>query len=280
MKRLFAVFIATGLLGCQTQEKPQFVEVNLEDKQHKLSYALSLNLSDQLKKQQGMAIDMDVFVQGFKDGYSEDEQYKRSYTLGLDLSDNLKKQQGMAIDMDVFVQGFKDGYSGESPLLSSDEALKILIEIEQEQRAQQQEQRAQQMARANKMAAENKKAGEAFLAENRKKEGVVTLDSGLQYKVIKASDGPKPTKTDSVVCHYRGTLLDGTEFDSSYSRGEPAQFRVDKLIFGWTEALQLMPAGSKWELYIPSYLAYGARQAGQISPNSTLIFELELLEIK
>ena len=232
MKRLFAVFIAAGLLGCQTQEKPEFVEVNLEDKEHKLSYALGLNLSDQLKK-----------------------------------------QQGMTIDIDVFVQGFKDGYSGESPLLSSDEAIKILIEIEQEQRAQ-------QMAEKNKMAAENKKAGEAFLAENMKKEGVVTLDSGLQYKVIKAGDGQKPQKTDSVVCHYRGTLLDGTEFDSSYSRGEPAQFRVDQLIPGWTEALQLMPAGSKWELYIPSYLAYGARQAGQISPNSTLIFELELLEIK
>ena len=232
MKRLFAVFIAAGLLGCQAQEKPEFVEVNLEDKQHKLSYAMGLNLSDQLKK-----------------------------------------QQAMAIDLDVFVQGFKDGYSGESPLLSADEALKILIEIEQEQRAQ-------QMARANKMAAENKKAGEAFLAENRKKAGVVTLDSGLQYKVIKAGDGQKPQKTDAVVCHYRGTLLDGTEFDSSYSRGEPAQFRVDQLIPGWTEALQLMPVGSKWELYIPSYLAYGARQAGQISPNSTLIFELELLEIK
>ena len=232
MKRLFAVFIAAGLLGCQAQEKPEFVEVNLEDKQHKLSYALGLNLSDQLKK-----------------------------------------QQGMTIDMDVFVQGFKDGYSGEAPLLSSDEALKILIEIQEEQRAQ-------QMAEKNKMAAENKKAGEAFLAENMKKEGVVTLDSGLQYKVIKAGDGQKPQKTDSVVCHYRGTLLDGTEFDSSYSRGEPAQFRVDQLIPGWTEALQLMPSGSKWELYIPSYLAYGARQAGQISPNSTLIFELELLEIK
>ncbi len=232
MKRLFAVFIAAGLLGCQAQEKPEFVEVNLEDKEHKLSYAI-----------------------------------------GLDLSHQLKQQQGMAIDLDVFVQGFKDGYSGESPLLSWDEAVKFILEIRQEQMAQQQ-------AEKNKMAAENKKAGEAFLAENMKKEGVVTLDSGLQYKVIKAGDGAKPQKTDSVVCHYRGTLLDGTEFDSSYSRGEPAQFRVDQLIPGWTEALQLMPSGSKWELYIPSYLAYGARQAGQISPNSTLIFELELLEIK
>ncbi len=232
MKRLFAVFIAAGLLGCQAKEEPEFVEVNLEDKEHKLSYALGLNFSDQLKK-----------------------------------------QLGLTIDVDVFVQGFKDGYTGESPLLSPDEALKILIEMQEEQRAQQQ-------AEKNKMAEKNKKAGEAFLAENMKKEGVVALDSGLQYKVIKAGDGPKPKKTDAVSCHYRGTLLDGTQFDSSYDRGQPAQFRVDQLIPGWTEALQLMPTGSKWELYIPSYLAYGARPAGQISPNSTLIFELELIEIK
>ena len=109
---------------------------------------------------------------------------------------------------------------------------------------------------------------------------MITLDSGLQYKVIKAGEGPKPKKTDTVVCHYRGTLLDGTQFDSSYDRGEPAEFRVDKLIPGWTEALQLMSAGSKWALYIPPYLGYGARQAGQIGPNATLIFELELLEVK
>ena len=232
MKRIFAVFIAAVLLGCQAKEEPEFVVVNLEDKEHKLSYALGLNFSDQLKK-----------------------------------------QLGLTIDVDVFVQGFKDGYTGESPLLSPDEAQKILIEMQEEQRAQQQ-------AEKNKMAEENKKAGEAFLAENMKKEGVVALDSGLQYKVIKAGDGPKPKKTDAVSCHYRGTLLDGTQFDSSYDRGQPAQFRVDQLIPGWTEALQLMPTGSKWELYIPSYLAYGARPAGQISPNSTLIFELELLEIK
>ena len=106
------------------------------------------------------------------------------------------------------------------------------------------------------------------------------MDSGLQYKVIKAGEGPVPKKTDAVRCHYRGTLLDGTQFDSSYDRGEAAEFRVDQLIPGWTEALQLMSSGSKWELYIPSYLAYGARRAGQIGPNSTLIFELELIEIK
>lgn len=231
MKRFFAVCLTAGVLGCQSWEKPEVVEVDLENERHKQSYALGLNLSDQLKK------------------------------------------QGIDVDMDVFMQGFKDGYAGESALLTSDQALDVLIQREQEQRAQQQ-------AEENKMAEENKKAGEAFLAENGQKEGVITLDSGLQYKVIKAGEGPMPKKTDTVVCHYRGTLLDGTQFDSSYDRGAAAEFRVDQLISGWTEALQLMPVGSKWELYIPPYLGYGARQAGQIGPNATLIFELELIEIK
>lgn len=231
MKRLFMVFIAAGLLSCQGEEKTDFVEVDLEDKQQKQSYALGLNLSDQLK------------------------------------------QQGVDVKLDVFVQGFKDGFDGESSLLTSDEAVKVLIEMQQEQQAQQQ-------AEQNKVGEENKKAGEAFLAENTKKDGVVTLESGLQYKVITAGSGPKPKETDQVLCHYRGTLLDGTQFDSSYDRGEPTQFGVSQLIPGWTEALQLMPVGSKWELYVPHYLAYGPRPAGQIGPNSTLIFELELLEIK
>ena len=231
MRRFFAVCLTAGVLGCQSQEKPEFVEVDLENERHKQSYALGLNLSDQLK------------------------------------------QQGIDVDMDVFMQGFKDGYAGEPALLTSDEAMDVLIQREREQRAQQQ-------AEQNKMAEENKKAGEAFLAENAKKEGVITLDSGLQYKVIKAGEGPKPKKTDTVVCHYRGTLLDGTQFDSSYDRDAPAEFRVDQLIPGWTAALQLMPTGSKWELYIPPYLGYGARRAGQIGPNATLIFELELIEVK
>lgn len=231
MERFFAVCLIAVALGCQSGEKPDFVEVDLENEHHKQSYALGMNLSDQLK------------------------------------------QQGMEVDLDVFVQGFKDGYAGESALLSSKEAFDILAQRDREQRARQQ-------AEQNKMAEENKKAGEAFLAENGKKEGVVTLDSGLQYKVIKTGEGPKPKKTDTVQCHYRGTLLDSTQFDSSYDRGAAAEFRVDQLIPGWTEALQLMPSGSKWELYIPHYLGYGARQAGQIGPNSTLIFELELIEIK
>jgi FKBP-type peptidyl-prolyl cis-trans isomerase FklB len=126
----------------------------------------------------------------------------------------------------------------------------------------------------------NRKQGEAFLAANKSKEGVVTLPSGLQYKVLKQGTGPKPVPSDSVVCNYRGTLIDGTEFDSSYKRGEPATFPVDHVIKGWTEALQLMPAGSKWQLFIPPELAYGEKGAGaDIGPNATLIFEVELISV-
>jgi FKBP-type peptidyl-prolyl cis-trans isomerase len=130
-------------------------------------------------------------------------------------------------------------------------------------------------------AEENKKTGEAFLAENKKKDGVVALPSGLQYKILKAGKGKKPTDGDKVECHYRGTLIDGTEFDSSYRRGEPATFPVNGVIAGWTEALKLMPVGSKWQLFVPSQLAYKEHGAGaDIGPNATLIFEVELLGIK
>src|SRR6201996_6499938 len=131
------------------------------------------------------------------------------------------------------------------------------------------------------MAETNKKDGAAFLAANATKEGVVTLPSGLQYKILTAGTGPKPTASDSVVCNYRGTLLDNTEFDSSYKRGQPATFAVGQVIKGWTEALQLMPVGSKWQLFIPKDLAYGERGQGpDIGPNATLIFEVELLSIQ
>jgi FKBP-type peptidyl-prolyl cis-trans isomerase len=130
-------------------------------------------------------------------------------------------------------------------------------------------------------AAKNKTEGEAFLAANKAKDGVVTLPSGLQYKILTAGTGPKPTASDSVVCNYRGTLINGTEFDSSYKRGQPATFGVGQVIKGWTEALQLMPVGSKWQVVIPSSLAYGDRGAGaEIGPNATLIFEVELLSIQ
>jgi FKBP-type peptidyl-prolyl cis-trans isomerase len=202
---------------------------------------------------------------------------KFSYALGMNigegLGNNLKKQS-VEVDWDLVSQGLKDATSGAKTRLTEDEAKAVLTEVQNEVRKEQQEKMQQ-------AAAKNKAEGEAFLAANKDKEGVVTLPSGLQYKILTAGTGPKPTASDSVVCNYRGTLIDGTEFDSSSKHGQPATFGVGQVIKGWTEALQLMPVGSKWQLFIPSSLAYGERGAGaEIGPNATLIFEVELLSIQ
>ena len=202
---------------------------------------------------------------------------KFSYALGMDIGTqvggNLKKQS-VEVDWNLVSQGLKDAMSGGKTRLTEDEAKAVLNEVQTEVRKEQQE-------KAQKAAATNKTEGEAFLAANKAKEGVVTLPSGLQYKVLTAGTGPKPTASNQVVCNYRGTLINGTEFDSSYKRGQPATFGVGQVIKGWTEALQLMPVGSKWQLFIPSSLAYGERGAGaEIGPNATLIFEVELLSIQ
>ncbi len=201
---------------------------------------------------------------------------KFSYALGMDIgkqvAGNLKKQS-MEVDWNLVSQGLKDATSGGKTRLTEDEAKAVLNEVQNEVHKEQQE-------KAQKAAATNKTEGEAFLAANKTKEGVVTLPSGLQYKVLTAGTGPKPTASDQVVCNYRGTLINGKEFDSSYKRGQPATFGVGQVIKGWTEALQLMPVGSKWQLFIPSSLAYGEGGAGaEIGPNATLIFEVELLSI-
>ena len=196
-----------------------------------------------------------------------------SYGIGADLGRNLKRL-GIEIDADALIKGFNDALSGAKPLMSDEEIGQTLNALQQNI----QRKAAQAAAAAGE---ENKKAGEAFLAQNKGKQGVVTLPSGLQYKILKAGDGKKPTENDTVECNYRGTLINGTEFDSSYRRGQPATFGVGQVIPGWREALQLMPVGSKWELYVPSDLAYGERGAGRdIGPNATLVFEVELLAIK
>jgi FKBP-type peptidyl-prolyl cis-trans isomerase FklB len=192
-----------------------------------------------------------------------------SYALGLDLGTNLKRQS-VEVDPNILAQGIKDALAGGAMRLTPEEAQTALNEVQAELRKKQQA----------TMAA-NKTEGDAFLAANKTKEGVVALPSGLQYKILKEGTGPKPTASDSVVCNYRGTLINGTEFDSSYKRGQPATFSVGGVIKGWTEALQLMPVGSKWQLFVPSDLAYGERAAGpSIGPDSTLIFEVELLSIQ
>jgi FKBP-type peptidyl-prolyl cis-trans isomerase len=169
----------------------------------------------------------------------------------------------------------KDGLAGAKPLLTDDEAKATMVAFEADLRKKQE---AKNLA----LAEANKTQGAAFLAENKTKEGVVTLPSGLQYKILTEGTGPKPTSTDTVVCNYKGTLLDNTEFDSSYKSGQPATFPLSRVIKGWTEALQLMPVGSKWQLFIPPDLAYGPRggPGGGIGPDATLVFEVELISIQ
>jgi FKBP-type peptidyl-prolyl cis-trans isomerase len=197
---------------------------------------------------------------------------KFSYSLGMKMGENLHKQS-VPLDPNIFARGMKDGLAGGKTLLTDDEAQAAIMAVQNDIRQKQQE-------KMQAAGAVNKKDGEAFLAGNKAKEGVVTLPSGLQYKILKEGTGPKPAATDSVVCNYRGTLINGTEFDSSYKRGQPATFPVSGVIKGWTEALQLMPVGSKWQLFIPSDLAYGERGPDpSIGSNATLIFEVELLSI-
>jgi FKBP-type peptidyl-prolyl cis-trans isomerase len=203
---------------------------------------------------------------------------KFSYALGMNIGTNLGntlKKQSVEVDWNLVSQGLKDATTtGAKTRLTEDEAKAVLTEVQNEARKEQQE-------KMQEAAAKNKTEGEAFLAANKAKDGVVTLPSGLQYKILTAGTGPKPTASDSVVCNYRGTLINGTEFDSSYKRGQSATFGVGQVIKGWTEALQLMPVGSKWQVVIPSSLAYGDRGAGaEIGPNATLIFEVELLSIQ
>ena len=198
---------------------------------------------------------------------------KLSYSLGVDIAGQLKKQKDMDLDPELLAKGLVEHFQDKDLLISPEEATQI---IQLWQRAQQQK----QAERMKQEAKENLEKADAFLSANKKKDGVEATESGLQYKVLTKGDGPMPEVTDRVSVHYRGTLMDGTEFDSSYKRGQPATFPLKGVIPGWTEALQLMPVGSKYELYIPPNLAYGERPGSPtIPPNALLIFEVELLEI-
>lgn len=190
---------------------------------------------------------------------------KLSYALGADLGSQLRKQS-VDVDPALFSKGLGDALSGSQMLLNEKEVFTAVIGL--------------QTSLRQKAVAVNKKAGDAFRTENAKKDGVVTLPSGLQYKILKAGDGKKPTEADTVICEYRGTLPDGTEFDSTYKRGQPAALPVKGLVKGWTEALQLMPVGSKWQIVIPPELGYGPQGAGKVGPDATLIFEIELISIR
>ncbi len=198
---------------------------------------------------------------------------KASYAIGMNIGHGLKRD-GIDVDPAILERALKDTLSDGKLLMTDEEAKAAITQLQKEVKEN-------QAAKAKALGEQNKKEGEAFLAKNKTKEGVITLPSGLQYKVEKQGDGPKPLATDTVECNYRGTLINGKEFDSSYKRNAPASFGVGAVIPGWTEILQLMPVGSKYQVFVPSDLAYkGHGAGGDIGPNATLIFEIELLSIK
>ena len=216
-------------------------------------------------------------VPAFADGTNQfaSDSERQGYALGMNMGSGLKqniKQNGIDLDTAAFMRGMKDALAG-TPALTEAEMHATIQAFQTALRAKQQQRTAE-------MQMKNKADGEAFLAANKSKPGVITLDDGLQYQVITQGTGAIPAANDTAVVNYRGTLLDGTEFDSSYKRGQPAPLQLDRVIKGWSEALQKMPVGSKWKLFIPSDLAYGEHGTQAIQPNSTLIFEVELLSVQ
>ena len=201
----------------------------------------------------------------------DDREQKVSYGFGLMLGKRMTNDLP-ELNLETFVQGVKDAYEGKAQLMTDAEVTKLLNEYQLEQQQK-------RMEEIGKLGETNKKAGEEFLAANKEKEGVVTLESGLQYKVLTEGKGVQPGPADSVKVHYTGTLINGEVFDSSVERGQPVTFPVNGVISGWTEALQLMPTGSKWQLFIPAELAYGPNGNRSIGPNETLLFDVELLEV-
>jgi len=242
-----------------------------------LRFCLSLNIKGSfMKKLIAVALMLSLFggvILAQNKVTPKTQKEKLSYSIGVNIGKNMK-MQGIEIDQGFLTQGLKDGLNNAKTAMSDKD-------METTMNTFQQEMMTKMQTKQKVEGAKNKNEGEAFLAANKKKDGVVTLPSGLQYKILKAGNGPKPTASQTVSCQYRGTLIDGTEFDSSYKYGKPAEFPVGQVIKGWVEALQLMPVGSKWQLFIPSDLAYGPNGQGQvIGPNAVLIFDIELLSIK
>ena len=282
---LFAAIVAAAGLASCTAQAPK---ANMKSEIDSLSYMMGITNSQGLKDfaEQRMGVDSASyadFIKGIEAGINKttksDKAYAAGVQIGQQLSSDMYNNMNMqlfgeegaeSLSKDNFLAGFFAAAKNKSSI-SMDEAMKFVKDRTEAIKAKAMEEKY----------GENKAAGEKFLEENKTKEGVVTTESGLQYKVIKAGKGEIPTKESTVKVNYKGTLIDGTEFDSSYKRNAPATFRADHVIKGWTEALTMMPVGSKWELYIPQELAYGARETGaDIKPFSTLIFEVELLEIE
>jgi len=262
MKRMGMAVLALGLLACgaKAQQAPAKAPAAPPAKAPAAAPAQSTS-----GQSSGQAPSL---APGFKT-----QKEKVSYAIGMEMGKGVKTQ-GIDVDPTIMTQGLKDGLSGAKPQMSEDELRQVITALQQEIRQKQIQ--AQEAA-----ATENKTKGEAFLAENAKKDGVVALPDGLQYKILTAGQGKKPLKSDTVLCNYKGTFVDGTEFDSSAKAGKPVPFEVKNVIPGFREILQLMPVGSKWQVFVPSSLAYGERGAGGvIGPNATLIFEVEVVSIE
>lgn len=275
--------VAVGLTSCTAQSP----KANLTTDVDSLSYAIGLARTqglDQYLAQQGIdSTQIAQFLKGFYEGAAKTDEKDKAYMAGLQIGHMVSTQWVEGFTRQIFGNDSTQTLSRENMLAGFVAGVAktkgAMTQEEAQQYMNTQMDAIKEKAIAEKYA-DNKAAGEKFLAENKEKEGVVTLPSGLQYKIITAGKGEIPTDTCRVKVNYRGTLIDGTEFDSSYKRKEPATFRANQVIKGWTEALTMMPVGSKWELYIPSELAYGSRETGgDIKPFSTLIFEVELLEI-
>lgn len=280
---ILAMVVAVGLTSCTAQSP----KANLATDVDSLSYAIGLARTqglDQYLAQQGIdSTQIAQFLKGFYEGAAKTDEKDKAYMAGLQIGHMVSTQWVEGFTRQIFGNDSTQTLSRENMLAGFVAGVAktkgAMTQEEAQQYMNTQMDAIKEKAIAEKYA-DNKAAGEKFLAENKEKEGVVTLPSGLQYKIITAGKGEIPADTCRVKVNYRGTLIDGTEFDSSYKRKEPATFRANQVIKGWTEALTMMPVGSKWELYIPSELAYGSRETGgDIKPFSTLIFEVELLEI-
>ena len=279
-----AIVAAAGLASC-TGQAPK---ANLKSEIDSLSYMMGVTntqgLSDFAEQRLGVdSTNYADFVRGIQDGIHKTSKQEKAYIAGVQIGQQVGSDMIENINMQLFGNDSAQSLSKDNFLAGFIAAVKngAVVSVEDARTFVETHTEAIKAKALEAKYGENKAAGEKFLAENKTKEGVITTESGLQYKVIKEGKGEIPTKESSVKVNYKGTLIDGTEFDSSYKRNAPATFRADQVIKGWTEALTMMPVGSKWELYIPQELAYGARETGgQIKPFSTLIFEVELLEIE
>lgn len=280
---IMAIAVVAGLASCTAQSPKADLKTDVDSLPYAIGMARTEGL-DQYLAQQGVdSTQMAEFIKGFNEGATKIDKKDVAYMTGLQIGQMVSKQ---------WVEGFNQQiFGGDSTQTISRENLlagfvagvigKGIMTKEEAQQFMQTQMDAIKEKATEKKYADNKAAGEKFLADNKTKEGVVTTESGLQYKIITKGTGAIPADTCKVKVNYKGTLIDGTEFDSSYKRKEPATFRANQVIKGWTEALTMMPVGSKWELYIPYDLAYGSRETGgQIKPFSTLIFEIELLDIE